>query len=181
MRYYPLDNRVLFLPEVWGEDQANGRKRCDGLLGTVNTNILDINYGKFFATMMFEGKNVSAISWHLFMKDQIWNQSDSFKNESGRLWAVGLIGFEICFFKFDVLRYLNRGDYTNFTPLILDHFVRNNWNTDDFKEFGVKCITYPDPKSNNLNDIVVIKCLFHDTQHSKYINDMFVEILSNDP
>lgn len=62
MRYFPLHFNELFLPEVWSEDQANRRLRCDGLFGTVNTNIMDVNYGKLIAKMMFEGKNYTAIA-----------------------------------------------------------------------------------------------------------------------
>ena len=181
MRYFPLDLEELFLPEVWGGDQSNGRLRCDGLFGTVNTDINDVNYGKLIAKMMFEGKNYTAISWSTFMRIQMWNQCDTFKNVSGRLWAVGLIGFEICFFKFDVTTNMARGDYTNFSPLILDYFVQRGWTKMDFEYIGVKCITYPRPDSNNLNDIVVMKWMFNDFQHQKFIHMMFVEILRNEP
>ena len=53
------------------------------------------------------------------MKDQLWDKADVLKQENGRLWVMAQIGFEICLFEFDVLKYpSSSGDYQNFIPLL---------------------------------------------------------------
>lgn len=85
---------VKFIPEVWTEDRSNNLKRCDGLLYRFNTQIGD-NFGNKDNKLVFEGKNMGAITWWRLLRDQLWDQVDSFKNQSstGNLWVIGLIGF----------------------------------------------------------------------------------------
>ena len=86
---------VRFIPEVWTEDQYNGRRRCDGLLYRLNNLEGSRGYGTHDNKILFEGKNHTAVSWWVLLNTQLWNMADSFKNQSstGNLWVIGLIGF----------------------------------------------------------------------------------------
>lgn len=55
--------------------------------------------------------------------EQMYSQCDVAKNDQGRLWAIGQKGFEICFFRFDVLKYGEQQPdyYTNYEPLNLSN------------------------------------------------------------
>ena len=70
-----------------------------------------------------ELKSKTGASWQKLL-EQMWEQADVSKNTtSGKLWAIGQKGLEICVFRFDVLNYQNQNPscYTNFEPLNLHH------------------------------------------------------------
>ena len=164
---------VRFSPEVWSENQNNRLNRVNGLLYLLYTDSSDKNiYGKRDNLVMFEGKNLAEISWWRLMRDQLWNQADSFKRNSGRLLVMGLIAYYFCVFRFDVAGYLNRGDYENFNPLRPSKC--NNWTEEDFEEIGANCLTYN-------NTITVIKWKWNDPTHHEYIHELIYYISRNRP
>lgn len=60
---------------------------------------------------------------------------DVTKRDSGRQWAIGQKGLEICIFRFDVLKYSDQNPdcYTHFEPLNL-----SNLNTVELDKLDVK-------------------------------------------
>ena len=62
------------------------------------------NDGRDYTRMVhavMELKSRAGDSWYKLL-EQMWSQADRAKNQSGRLWAIGQKGLEICFFRFDV-------------------------------------------------------------------------------
>lgn len=65
----------------------------------------------------------------------MWDQCDTTNtqmNGNGRMWTIGQREFEICFFKFDLLKFQCSKRFTNFEPLNL-----NGWTIDTFDRFGI--------------------------------------------
>lgn len=109
------------------------------------------------------------------MDGQLWNQADSFKDfNSGRIWVIGLIGYEVCVFKFDILRYSNRGPYENFNPLVPNECI--NWDRCDFEFIEAKVEVSP----KNPNEITVIKWLLNNKSHHRYIISLLRHICTHD-
>lgn len=118
------------------------------------------------------GTKYKGDSWHKMLKNQMWDPADKAKQENGRLWMIGQNGFEICFFKFDILKYLGgSGDYRNFQPLNL-----RNWSIEDFKYSDIGLIT---ELVNNVEEIKVIKWRSDNDDHCLYIHEMFMFILNH--
>jgi hypothetical protein len=116
--YYPYLRGFVIAPEIWSAD----KRKSDFVVSKVNIRNRTLPYGHHIVLLMCECKNKTAISWWNLAKDQLWAQADSLKHGNGRLWVIGQIGFEICFFRFDILNYEYSEWFTNFSPLNLRNF-----------------------------------------------------------
>lgn len=164
----------VFIPEVWVEHQNNGLKRCDGLAYVVRTQA-GVGYGTQDNKIVYEGKNRFAISWRALLSDQLWSQADSFR-QNGKIWVIASIGFEMCVFTYDVLKYTDRGeDYRNFNPVRPNSCI--TWTPKDFEWIDAEVITAP----NNPNLITVIKWKLNDPAHHPFIHDILHHISTNNP
>lgn len=142
--YYKI--MALVLPQLFRLDYnwciapefvLPGDYRPDYLVSIIITNYNDIYYGYSIDRLLAEVKNRGAVSGWSLMKDQLWNQADAAKNNDGRFWVVAQIGFEICFFRFDVTSYPSFSDYyTNFKVLNL-----RNLSEGDLEYLNIKYIT----------------------------------------
>lgn len=109
------------------------------------------------------------------MENQLWNECDAAKNYNGTLWAIALIGFNICFFRFDVNAYPSITDeYTNFIPLNI-----RKLNEEDLDYLNVEYILQADANGNDV--IRVIKWRLDDPNHHIFILEMFEYISNNNP
>jgi hypothetical protein len=85
-------------PEIWSDD----KRKSDFVISNtiVDRNHPDYLYGHSLPWLMVESKNRGAIAWKNLVKEQLYNQVDTNKNEARKLWVIGTIGFTICFFSF---------------------------------------------------------------------------------
>ena len=123
--------------------------------------------------VVVEVKSKTGDSWHILL-EKMWNQADNAKDSEGRLWAIGQKGFEICFFKFDVLKYQDEMPqcFTNYVPLNL-----SNLNVPQLDQLEVKY----ERCTNNLRRIALIRWRLDNPHHWPYIHLMFEHIKSNNP
>jgi len=166
-QYFKLNNFWCIAPEFALQENYHP----DYLVSYINTN-RNNNYGVLTYWLLAEIKNHGAISWWNLMQNQLWNQADAAKNAAGKFWVIGQIGFEVCFFKFDVLNYPSHSDkYTNFEALNL-----NNLTTIDLDLLNAKYLTESNPGTS---DIRVIKWRWDNPDHHVYIEAMFNHVSSN--
>ncbi len=116
-----------------------------------------------------EIKSKVGDSWNKLL-EQLYNQADVAKNAEGRLWAIGQKGFEICIFKFDVLKYQgqNPDRYTNFEPLNLSHLSEA-----ELDNLNVK---YEHCDDHGFARIALIKWRLDNKDHIPYLNRMLEHI-----
>jgi len=167
--YFTLGNDWCVAPE-WTLDE---NITPDYLVSRIETNSNLPSYGGSYNHLVVEVKDHVAVSWWKLLETQAWSQCDLAKNSaSGRIYFVGQIGYEICFFFFDVRRFPSHSDnYTNFFPMNLRSFT-----TEDLDYLNIKYLT--EVTLNNL-DIRVIKWRWDDPAQHIYINEMFNYILNN--
>ena len=86
--------------------------------------------------------------------------------------VIGQKGLEICFFKYDITKYIyqNPECFRNFEPLNL-----HNLQIPQLDELNVKYIECND---NGFSRVAVIKWNLNDENHAKYIDEMFQHIRS---
>jgi len=110
----------------------------------------------------------------VLIKDQAWNECDAVKNDQGRIFFIGLIGFGICFFFFDINRFIyDSGWFTNFSPLNL-----NGLSEKQLRRLGAE----PVVESIGGEDIIqVIKWRLDNPVHHPYISQMFLYMANNAP
>ena len=171
--YFKYDDNYTFSPEIWNDNPANRAGRCDGMLSLTIVDPNRRDYGSSLQYVMYECKRRSTISWEKLANDQLWEQADANKNPAGRLWVIGQIGFDMCVFSFDILNYLNRNEFRNFSPLNL-----NNWSAEDFISLDIGCIHRV---INNVDTLLVIKWKLNDTNQHQYIHNMLDYISRNNP
>lgn len=121
-----------------------------------------------------ELKSKTGKSWNANL-EQMWKQCDAVRNPQGKLWAIGQKGFEICFFRFDLLKFEDQipDVYTNFDPLNLA-----NLNTIQLDSLDVK---YVECDNNGSSRISLIKWRLDNLAHVPYIHNMFLYIKSHKP
>lgn len=143
----------------------------DYYISRIETDSTNAFYGGSYNHLVVETKNRAAISWWGLLKGQAWDQCDHGKNyPSGTIFFIGLIGFEICFFNFNINDYPSHsGNYTNFSPINKREFT-----TLDLDALDIKYIT---ELNNNIHEIRVIKWRLDDTSQHIYIDEMFNHIL----
>ncbi len=98
--YFSFSNNWCISPE-W---VATERDRPDYTVFWINFQVGNL-YGEATPYLIAEIKNRVAVSWWVLFRNQLWEQADKLKQENGRLWVIGQIGFEICFFKFYIERH----------------------------------------------------------------------------
>lgn len=168
--YFKFNNNVVISPEMW----SNDKRRSDYVASKINVNRNAIvPYGHATPLLMAECKKRWAISWANLVKDQLWNQADSLKNAENKLWVIGLIGFEICVFKFDLLNYNWSNTFTNFSPVNL-----NNFSIEDLDELEIKHVS---ESIGRIDVIQVIQWRLDDNTHHIYIHNMLDYISKNNP
>ena len=113
-----------------------------------------------------------GVSWSEIL-NQMWDQADSAKDDTGKIWAIGQRGLEFCVFTFDILRYQEdiSPKYTNFIPLNL-----HNWNVTDFAELDIKVET---EIINGVEEVRVIYWKLDDPTHRMYLHEMLMFIQSH--
>ena len=126
--YYRYNSGWFFSPEQWlGE-----KYHPDYTISRVCL-LNGPYYGGAIPHIVYELKiscSGSGVNW-VSILDQMWSKCNAvndmpFKG-GGKMWAIGQIGFEICFFKFYLLRFED-SIYTNFEPLNLNNWTRNVFN-----------------------------------------------------
>lgn len=105
----------------------------------------------------------------------MWDQAEVAKNSEGWLWAIGQKGLEICFFKFDVKKFVDQDPdcYTHFEPLNLSKL-----NTTQLDNLKVK---YEQCNNDNFARICLIKWRLDEPDHWPYINRIFQYIMTRQP
>lgn len=121
-----------------------------------------------------EIKSKTGKSWH-FLLEQMCKQAEVGKNDSGKLWAIGQKGVEICFFKFDLQKYLGQDPncYTFFEPLNLSHLSVPQ--LDNLK------VKYEECNNHGFARIALIKWRLDNRDHIPYIHHMFEHIRNLKP
>jgi hypothetical protein len=148
-----------------------GNFKPDYLISQIDTNP-GLHYGGSTHHVVVETKNHAEVSWGVLLKDQLWDQADAAQT-NGTMWAIGLIGFHICFFHFDLNAYPSAsGQFTNFNSLNLDHFT-----SEDLDLLEIDYITEVDASGNDV--IRVIKWRIDIQQQHTYINCMFLHMVDN--
>lgn len=166
-QYFKYEHAWAIAPEF----SLTNNYHPDSLVSRINLN-LGINYGISTNRLSCELKNRVAVSWWVLMKDQLWNLANAAMSDEGRFWAVAQIGFEICFFRFNINRYpSSSGNYINFSVLNM-----NNFNTSDLDELDIK---YELETTHGVEDIRVIKWRWDDVDQHRYITQMFGYVNSN--
>lgn len=124
--------------------------------------------------LVAEIKSKTGDSWFKLL-EQMWQQCDLVKNPSGKIWAIGQKGLEICFFRFDILAYRNQMPdcFTNFEPLNL-----SNLNYQQLNNMGANCVFCSDGNSQRIG---LIKWRLDNNIHKPYINHMFQVITVQNP
>lgn len=152
----------------------NGNYKPDYLVSIISTDGNDL--GKSFNLVNVEAKDAETKqSWEFIIKEQLWDQCDNSKQEdSGRIWAILIRGFEVCFFHFDIEKYDDSVTYRNFSALNL-----RKLNGQQLTSLGVGYITELD--TNGVSVIRVIKWEFNKLEHRIHINEMFNHIVTNNP
>jgi len=168
--YFKYDDNYTISPEIWSDD----RRRADFVISETYLNQNgNYPYGHSIPVLMVESKNRGAIPWKDLASNQLWNEADSLKNDDGRLWVIGQIGFTICFFHFDILNYNKSEWFTNFQPLNLINF-----SDEDLDRLKIKHIT----ESIGNDDVLqVIEWRLDIYSHHIYIHEMFEHISNNAP
>jgi len=168
--YFVYNQHFSIGPEIWSDDK---RKSDFVVCSTFLNRNGRLPYGHNTPIVMVECKNRAAISWWLLCKDQLWDQSDSLKNNDGRLWVIGQIGFEVCFFRFDVLNFRGSENYCNFSPLNL-----RNLSELELLQQGIEYLV----ESVEFVDVIqVIKWRLDVPNHHAYIHEMFLHISNHQP
>ncbi len=166
--YFEYRKNWVLAPEIWSLD----KRRSDFVLTkTLLSHNRPYLYGHSFAHLMVECKRKHAVSWIKLVPEQLWNQADSFKNDDGKLWVIGQIGFEICFFRFDVTKYMESETFANFSPLNLERF-----HDADLDYLNILHVT---ESVNNIEILQVIQWRLDDEHHHRYIHNMLVHISNN--
>lgn len=172
--YFKYIDNYTISPEMWNDNFCNRNGRSDGIVALTNLNINDPKYGCPLAKVMYECKNKWTISWKKLCDNQLWEQADANKNDDGRLWVIGQIGFQVCVFNFDVLDQRNRDNpFEHFTPLNL-----NKFSIQDLDYLGIK---YEYETINNRDNILAISWTLDDKDQHRFIHDMLDFISKNDP
>lgn len=124
--------------------------------------------------VVVELKSKNGDSWNKLL-EQMWQQADVAKNDTGRLWAIGQKGLEICFFRFDVTKLQDQHPYwfTNFEPLNLSNLSE--------PELDVLKVKYALCNNNGFARIALIKWRLDNMDHIPYINHMFEYIRRLEP
>ena len=124
--------------------------------------------------LISEIKSKTGDSWNKLL-DQMWSQCDVSKNQSGKIWAVGQKGLEICLFRFDLTIFQNQEPdfYTNFEPLNL-----SNLTSDQLAHLGVQ---YKLCDDNGTQRIGLIKWRLDNQNHWPYIHNMFQFMTMQNP
>lgn len=158
--YFKWEDNWCILPDFTG----SGGNTPDYLVVKINT-----DNGEGIAHLLVQLKNEGDISWEEFIENELWKKSNSFKNNKSEQWVMALIGFEICIFKFDINAYFSSSTkYTNFSPLNLNNFTKN-----ELDNLGIK---YDTEIYNNKEIIRVIKWRLDDSNHVSYIHEMLTHI-----
>lgn len=140
---YKLANGWVITPEYALTDNI----KPDYLVGRVTTS--GLNYGKTTWHAVVGVKPKGKVSWWALTKEQLYSECENDEN-NGRISCIALIGYEICFFRFDVTQYESPGEWlTGFDPLNL-----NGWGKQDFDELGMEVIVQTN--SRNVDVIRVI-------------------------
>lgn len=172
--YFKYENDWCILPEYVAEEAHKPYYTMFRI--NLNHNI-QIPYGSSIPYAAVEIKQPSKISWMKLLGTQMWNQASALSNQrgSGRCWMIGVRGFEICFFQFDLLKYNygNGNDFDNFKPLNLRGFSK-----EDFEELDIKFVTNI---LSNQEVFVAIGWRLDWIEHSEFIDEMFKHILNNQP
>lgn len=167
-QFFNLNNNWCIVPEF----TLPGGFSPDYLVSLVNTTA-GFYYGYSNNRLVVETKNRVAVSWWMLLRDQLYDQCDN-ASSNGKVWAGGLIGFEICFFLFDTNRFPSRSqDYRGFGVLNL-----RNYTTDDLDYLNIKYITELDNNGNE--EIRVIKWRLDDHTQHIYILEMIQYISQHD-
>lgn len=149
--------------------------------------ILIILYLKFLITLLvwiytlIEIKRWSGEFWNKLL-EQIWKQADVAKNDRGRLWAIGQKAFEICFFRFDSLKYEGQVPdwYTNFDPLNLNNLTGPKKKKKFFLLVALN-VKFEYCEDHGSTRIALIKWRLDNKDHIPYINQMFEYIRRLEP
>lgn len=166
--YIGINANWCIVPEWVLSDNVNP----DYLISKIDIDDTLPTYGMSYNHLVAEAKNRLAVSWWTLINTQAWNQCDLAKGQTGSIYFIGLIGFEICFFHFDVRRYPSAsGNYRIFFPLNI-----RNFSTSDLDELDIKYLT---EVTNGNNEIRVIKWKLDDKSLHIYIDEMFNHILNN--
>lgn len=169
--YFRYDNGWCVAPE----QNSGSDYHPDFLVSKVDLTLGD-KYGRAIPHLVIEVKRPVAdvgISWKTLL-EQAWDQADGSKDEwTGRIWVIGQRGFEISFFKFDVLAYQDSAKFINFIPLNL-----NQWSADDFEYLGIKVVT---EIIRGQKEVRSITWRLDNVDHAPYIHDMFIHISRNLP
>lgn len=168
--YFKFENNNIITPEMW----SNDKRRSDFVASRVNIfRNGTMPYGHATPLLMVECKKRWAISWQSLAKDQLWDQADSLKNSNDKLWVIGQIGFDICFFKYDVSNYLGSDWFTNFSPLNLNNFTQ--------EDLDILEIEYIVESLGSTDVIQVIRWRLDKPDHHRYIHDMLNYISTTNP
>ncbi len=167
---FPLNLGWFITPEF----ALTGDYSPDYLIGRIITTPGPY-YGTSYHHVVVEVKRRIAVSWWVLMRNQLWDECDAVKNGDGKIFCIALIGFEICFFTFDVNDFHSpSGDYRSFDPLNLNHFTEK-----DLNDLDVEYI--PEKREDGVSVIRVIRWRIDDPRHRPYIVDMLQYISTNNP
>lgn len=124
--------------------------------------------------VVVEVKSKTGHSWNKLL-EQMFTKADVAKNNPGRLWAIGQKGLEICFFRFEVLKYNGQKPdwYTNFEPLNLSNLAEPQ-----LDNLNVK---YEHCDNHGFARIALLKWRLDNRDHTPYVNHMFEYIRTLDP
>ena len=124
--------------------------------------------------VVVELKSKTGDSWFKLL-EQMYAQAEVAKNSNGKLWAIGQKGFEICFFEFNVTKYVDQDPdcFTNFKPLNL-----NNFSEPELDRLKIK---YEHCNDNGFARVGLIKWRLDNRDHIAYIDHMFQYIRSRQP
>lgn len=124
--------------------------------------------------LVAEIKSKTGDSW-VKLLEQMWSQCDIVKNSSGKIWAIGQKGLEICFFRFDVNNFKHQipDCYTHFDPINLD-----NLTSAELNNMGATCVFC---SNGNSQRIGLIKWNLGNDLHKPYIHHMFQVITVQNP
>ena len=113
-----------------------------------------------------EVKSKKGQSWH-WLLDQMRDQANVARDDNTeKVWAIGVKGFEICVFLFELGTYLKQKPscFDNLEPLNL-----NNFNTVQLDNLGVN---YELCDDNGFARIALIKWKLNEPAHQPFINQM---------
>ena len=170
--YFEYTKGWVIAPEIW----SNDKRKSDLVVFLPNTiQNSRLRYGEPVPHLMCESKLPSGIPWKDLVKEQLWNQASTVSEDyGGKLWVIGQIGFFICIFRFDLVKYNDSLWFTNFSPLNI-----NNFTEQDLDYLEIKYIM--ESNSNNENILQVIQWDLRETSQYRYIDEMLLHITRNDP